>query len=122
MVRMTRLAAPKIKTKPRPPEIRARAFDREKDSSAKIENLLSRPQQARFREIATVLDYQRGGSTIFSEGEDAHFIYSVISGVVRISRYSDSGRRQVLALMLPGDLFGFPEGGRYVNSAITASP
>jgi CRP-like cAMP-binding protein len=119
---MTRLATPKIKTKPRPPEIRARAFDREKDSSAKIENLLSRPQQARFREIATVLDYQRGGSTIFSEGEDAHFIYSVISGVVRISRYSDSGRRQVLALMLPGDLFGFPEGGRYVNSAITASP
>jgi len=105
----------------RAPEIRARAFDREKDASAQIENLLSRGQQARFRAIATILDYQRGGSTVFTEGEDAHFIYSVISGVVRISRYSDSGRRQVLALMLPGDLFGFPEGGRYVNSAITAS-
>ena len=105
----------------RPPEIRARAFDREKDASAQIEYLLSRGQQAKFRAIATILDYQRGGSTVFTEGEDAHFIHSVISGVVRISRYSDSGRRQVLALMLPGDLFGFPEGGRYVNSAITAS-
>jgi len=109
------------KSRIRLPEIRARAFDREKDAGARIANLLSRGQQARFRAIATVLDYQRGGSTVFSEGEDAHFIYSVISGVVRISRYSDSGRRQVLALMLPGDLFGFPQGGRYVNSAITAS-
>ena len=111
----------KPKSRIRLPEIRARAFDREKDSTARIENLLSRAQQVRFRAIATVLDYQRGGTTIFSEGEDAHFIFSVISGVVRISRYSDSGRRQVLALMLPGDLFGFPQGGRYVNSAITAS-
>lgn len=111
----------KTKSRLRLPEIRARAFDREKDSSAQIENLLSRSQQASFRDIATVLEYQRSGSTVFTEGEDSHFIYSVISGVVRISRHSDSGRRQVLALMLPGDLFGFPEGGRYVNSAITAS-
>jgi CRP-like cAMP-binding protein len=119
---MVRALQSRPKSRIRLPEIRARAFDREKDAGAQIENLLSRGQQSRFRAIATVLDYQRGGSTVFSEGEDAHFIYSVISGVVRISRYSDSGRRQVLALMLPGDLFGFPQGGRYVNSAITASP
>jgi len=123
---MTRPAMTRLSAKPKPrirlPEIRARAFDREKDSGGGIENLLSRGQQARFRAIATVLDYQRSGSAVLTEGEDAHFIYSVISGVVRISRYSDSGRRQVLALMLPGDLFGFPQGGRYVNSAITASP
>jgi CRP/FNR family transcriptional regulator, anaerobic regulatory protein len=118
---MAQPALTRSKSRIRLPEIRARAFDREKDSGAKIENLLSRGQQNRFRAIATVLEYQRAGSTIFSEGEDAHFIYSVNSGVVRISRYSDSGRRQVLALMLPGDLFGFPQGGRYVNSAITAS-
>jgi CRP/FNR family transcriptional regulator, anaerobic regulatory protein len=107
-------------TKPRLPEIRARLFDRERDPQSKIENLLSRKEQDAFRDIATVLEYRRGGSTIFAEGEDAHFVYSVAAGVVRISRHSDGGRRQVLALMLPGDLFGLPDGGIYVNSAEVA--
>ena len=69
-----------------------------------------------------MLEYQRDNSTIFSEGEDAHFVYSVVTGVVRITRHSDSGRRQVLAFMLPGDLFGLPDAGLYVNSAETVCP
>ena len=104
------------------PEIRARPFDREKDLSPPIENLLSRSQQSRLRAIATVLDYQRGNYTIFSEGEDAHFVYSVVSGIVRISRHSEGGRRQVLAFMLPGDLFGLPDAGSYANTAETVCP
>ena len=104
------------------PEMRARPFDRSTDSPSQIENLLPRRQQARLEAIATVLDYQRANNTIFSEGEDAHFIYSVASGVVRISRHTESGRRQILALMLPGDLFGIPEAGLYVNSAETVCP
>ena len=108
--------------KPRLPEIRARPFDREKDAPTRIENLLSRKQQANLRTIATVLEFERGNSTIFSEGEDAHFVYSIAAGVVRISRHSESGRRQVLAFMLPGDLFGIPDGGLYVNSAETVCP
>ena len=103
-------------------EIRARLFDRERDPRTKIENLLSRKQQSRLRTIGVVLEYQRNNSTIFSEGEDAHFVYSVMRGVVRVSRHSDSGRRQVLAFMLPGDLFGLPDAGLYVNTAETVSP
>src|ERR1700744_924391 len=95
--------------KARWPEIRARPFDRERDPSTQIENLLSRKQQSKLRAIATVLEYQRSNNTVFSEGEDAHFVYSVVAGVVRVTRHSDSGRRQVLALMLPGDLFGLPD-------------
>lgn len=106
----------------RPPEIRARQFDRKKDMPSEIENLLPRRQQTRLGTIATVLEYQRGNSTIFSEGEDAHFVYSVAAGVVRLSRHTASGRRQILALMLPGDLFGMPEEGIYVNTAETVSP
>jgi CRP-like cAMP-binding protein len=106
--------------RPRLPEIRARLFDRERDPQPKIENLLSRKEQDAFRDIATVLEYRRGGSTIFAEGEDAHFVYSVAAGVVRISRHSNGGRRQVLTLMLPGDLFGLPDAGIYVNSAEVA--
>ena len=109
-------------TPARLPEIRARPFDREHDPKSKIENLLSRKEQASFRSIATVLEYRRGGSTVFAEGEDAHFVYSVASGVVRVSRHSDGGRRQILALMLPGDLFGLPDAGLYVNSAEVTCP
>jgi CRP-like cAMP-binding protein len=109
----------KHSAKVRLPEIRARHFDREKDPPTQIENLLSRKQQSKLQTIATVLEYQRGNSTVFSEGEDAHFVYAVAAGVVRISRDSESGRRQVLAFMLPGDLFGIPDAGLYVNSAET---
>jgi CRP-like cAMP-binding protein len=76
----------------------------------------------RLRAIATVLEFQRGNATIFSEGEDAHFVYSVASGVVRLSRHTESGRRQIIALMLPGDLFGMPEEGIYVNTSETVCP
>lgn len=108
-----------IRSKIRLPEMRARPFDRKTDLPNRIENLLPRRQQARLQAMATVLDYQRANTTIFSEGEDAHFIYSVAAGVVRISRHTESGRRQILALMLPGDLFGIPEAGLYANSAET---
>lgn len=108
--------------KPRLPQIRARHFDRERDAPTQIENLLSRRQQSKLQSIATVLEYQRGGNTIFSEGEDAHFVYSVANGVVRLSRHSEGGRRQVLAFMVPGDLFGLPDAALYVNSAETVCP
>ena len=110
------------RSKIRLPEMRARPFDRKTDLPSRIENLLPRRQQARLQGIATVLDYQRGNNAIFSEGEDAHFIYAVAAGVVRISRHTESGRRQILALMLPGDVFGIPESGIYVNSAETVCP
>jgi CRP-like cAMP-binding protein len=104
------------------PEIRARLFDRSRDKTSQIENLLSRKQQVAFRKIATVLEYSRSGITIFTEGEDAHFIYTVADGIVRISRHTDHGRRQVLALMLPGDLFGLPDAGTHLNTAEAACP
>lgn len=104
------------------PEIRARPFDRELDPKSEIENLLSRKEQDAFRSIATVLEYRRGGSTVFAEGEDAHFVYCVATGVVRVGRHSNGGRRQILALMLPGDLFGLPDSGIYLNSAEVTCP
>jgi CRP-like cAMP-binding protein len=109
-------------TKIRFPEIRARSFDGDHSIPSPISNLLTRSQAAKLRSISTVLAYQRGGCTIFSEGEDAHFIYCVGSGVVRISRHAEGGRRQVLAFLMPGDLFGLPDSGIYLNSAETVSP
>lgn len=119
---MPAFPTPKSPKKARLPEIRARPFDREKDPPAQIANLLSRKQQANLRAIATVLEFERGDRTIFSEGEDAHFVYAVANGVVRVSRHTENGRRQVMALMLPGDLFGLPHEGLYVNCAETVCP
>lgn len=103
------------------PEIRARMFDRVTDRPSQIENLLSPKEQDRLREIATVLEYRRGGLTIFSEGEDAHFVYAIDEGVVRVSRHAENGQRQILAFMIPGDLFGIPDAGSYANTAETVS-
>ena len=104
------------------PEIRARPFDKISDRPSRIENLLSPKEQRELRRIATVLDYRRGGITIFSEGEDAHFVYAIDEGVVRISRHAENGQRQILAFMVPGDLFGLPDDGIYVNTAEAVCP
>jgi len=87
-----------------------------------LDNLLSPTEQAELARIATVLTYQASGITIFSEGEDAHFLYLVDDGVVRLSRHLPDGARQVLSFMWPGDLLGLAETGRYVNSAETITP
>jgi CRP-like cAMP-binding protein len=93
------------------PEIRARPFDKISDRPSGIENLLSQKEQEELRAIATVLDYRRGGITIFSEGEDAHFVYAIDEGVVRVSRHAENGQRQILAFMVPGDLAEYADQG-----------
>jgi CRP/FNR family transcriptional regulator, anaerobic regulatory protein len=104
------------------PTLRARPFSAAADRSSRIDNLLSRDEQAELAKLATVLDYRRAGIAIFSEGEDAHFLYAIDRGVIRVSRHNDDGSRQVLAFMWQGDLVGLAERGRYVNSADTAGP
>jgi CRP-like cAMP-binding protein len=104
------------------PAIRAKPFDVSSDRRSRIDNLLSPEEQAKLAPIATVLDYQRAGVAIFSQEEDAHFLYAIDKGFVRISRHDEDGHRQILAFMWHGDLFGLAEHGRYVNAAETASP
>ena len=116
-VRMNRLTTTLKRSTRLAPEIRARPFDKISDRPSRIENLLSPNEQRALRNIATVLDYRRGGNTIFSEGEEGHFVYAIDEGVVRISRHAENGHRQILAFMVPGDVFGLPDGGTYVNSA-----
>jgi len=104
------------------PEIRARPFDRVTDHPSRIENVLSNREQQELRSIATVLDYGRGGAIIFTEGAEARFVYAIDEGIVRISRHASNGQRQILAFMVPGDLFGIPDDGIYVNTAEVICP
>jgi CRP-like cAMP-binding protein len=100
------------------PEIRARSLHGTPNQSAPVENLLTPEQQETLQRNATLLKY-RSGNVVFHESEDAHFLYFIVEGVVRISRSGENGRRQILAFSVPGDLFGIPDAGHYVNSAET---
>ena len=104
------------------PKVRARAFDDDKDSAIPIEDVLLPNQEAHLRKIVTVLEFEHGNDTIFCQSEDAHFAYAVAAGLVRVSRHFENGHRQTLAFMLPGDLFGLPHDGKYINFAQAICP
>lgn len=46
------------------------------------------------------------GEAIFEEGEQGDRIYLILDGKVKISRTSQDGRENLLAVLGPGDLFG----------------
>jgi len=117
-VRRTARAANRVK--PGALQIRARSFDG--DGVCDVENRLSAGEQDQLLGIATVVECRRSGSPLYSEGELARFVYCVGEGMVRTSRCAENGHRQILAFRGPGDLFGFPDAGRYANSAETVGP
>ncbi|MDJ1008126.1 MAG: helix-turn-helix domain-containing protein [Paracoccaceae bacterium] len=78
------------------------------DASISVEAPKIRPD-ASLRAMRKIAD----GEALFFEGDDAAQIYEVVTGVVRLSRVTRGGRRQVIAFGFPGDVLGFPVGGRY---------
>ena len=66
-------------------ELRARPFDGTAVNPGAVINLLSDGQQKKLRSITTVLECKRG-TTIFSQCGEAHFLYVVEKGIVRLSR------------------------------------
>src|SRR5215467_8312625 len=103
----------------RGPEIRARSLDGALNRPNSVENLLTAAEQELLQRHATLVEFKRAGAGIFSEGEDAQFIYFIAQGIVRVSRCAENGHRQILAFWAAGDVFGIPDCGRYVNSAET---
>lgn len=65
-----------------------------------------RHAQARTRNQRRV----ESGSHLFREGDDADHVYEIKSGILRLTRVLENGKRQVIAFGLPGDLIGFPNG------------
>lgn len=53
------------------------------------------------------------GTHLFREGDAAHALYEIVSGVFRLTRVLDNGRRQVIAFGFPGEIIGFPNGDRH---------
>ncbi|WP_299610852.1 helix-turn-helix domain-containing protein [uncultured Tateyamaria sp.] len=51
------------------------------------------------------------GKHLYREGDEVERIYQVETGVVRLTRMLEDGRRQVIAFGYPGDIIGFPADG-----------
>ena len=55
----------------------------------------------------------KSGTVLYDEGDEAKRVYEVVSGVLRLTRVMENGRRQVIAFGYPGDIVGFPNGNEY---------
>ena len=63
-------------------------------------------------QLAVIIPCHRG-QEICSQGEPADHWYCVISGAARRCVIRLDGRRQIVDLLLPGDVFGFSAGEEY---------
>lgn len=57
------------------------------------------------------------GREIFAEGGDTEMFYKVVSGVVRICKFLNDGRRQIEAFHVTGELFGLELSGERLLAA-----
>jgi CRP/FNR family nitrogen fixation transcriptional regulator len=56
---------------------------------------------------------------IYFEGDDARHLYEIASGAIMLYKLLPDGRRQVVEVLGPGDLFGFNTGNHHDCSAET---
>jgi CRP-like cAMP-binding protein len=70
--------------------------------------------------FGTTVAYERN-RTIYFEGDEAEHCFRVRSGTVRLCKVTEDGRRQIIAFLRVGDLFGWFEEGAYRFSAEAVS-
>jgi CRP/FNR family nitrogen fixation transcriptional regulator len=61
-------------------------------------------------------------ANIVEEGDRARSIYVILEGAVMLSKLLPDGRRQIIELLGPGDVFGLTTSGQHDCSADTLSP
>ena len=66
---------------------------------------LSDGDRARLAEVAVVRSYDKG-QTIFSEGDPSDFLYTILSGRVKVVKMIASGKEVILEIFGPGDPVG----------------
>jgi CRP-like cAMP-binding protein len=59
---------------------------------------------------------------LYREGDTADLIFEVETGVLRLTRVMENGRRQVIAFGYPGDVVGFPSGSLYHTDCNALTP
>jgi len=59
----------------------------------------------------------RRNAEIYAQEDPADFVYLILNGVVRTTRLSDDGRRQIGGFHHPGDMLGLEDGAEHLFSA-----
>jgi CRP/FNR family transcriptional regulator len=54
---------------------------------------------------------------LFSEGDPAKFLYTIVRGIFQIYKLLPDGRRQITGFLLPGDFLGLADDDVYAYSA-----
>jgi CRP/FNR family transcriptional regulator, nitrogen fixation regulation protein len=75
----------------------------------------SRPEP--LESLATILSRYQRDEEIYPQQGSVECWYQVVSGAARRYALRADGRRQIVDLLLPGDLFGFGVGGRHAFTA-----
>lgn len=70
-----------------------------------IFNFLSNEEMAEIQKIVKKKTYVKG-EMIFLAGEENNNLYVVHQGLVKITKYSNDGKEQVLRILRPGDFLG----------------
>jgi CRP/FNR family transcriptional regulator, nitrogen fixation regulation protein len=73
-----------------------------------------------LRATGAVVDIPEGRE-ICAEGDGTESFYKVVSGVVRVCKFLNDGRRQIEAFHVPGEMFGLELGGERLLSAEAVS-
>lgn len=73
----------------------------------------ARPLRSASKQPTPITKTFKAGANLYFEGDRVERIYQVCSGVLRLTRLLEDGRRQVIAFGFPGDIVGFPCDGRY---------
>jgi CRP/FNR family transcriptional regulator len=92
-------------------------------SSALYRNL-SRQDQERLAQVSIAKSYERG-DVVFGEGDPSEYLFTIVSGRVKVAKLLPSGKEVILEIFGPGDPVGAVvayEGRPYPASAVALEP
>jgi CRP-like cAMP-binding protein len=98
-----------------------RTIDPWAPSTGRMRQRLTADERARLAVMASVVQFKKG-EVIYREGDRSEAIFNVISGVVTSYKKVPGGGEHIVAFLLPDDLFGLCEEGRYINSTKAVVP
>lgn len=97
-----------------------RAIDPWASSAGRMQQLLTDEERARLAVIASIVRFKKR-AVIYREG-DRDAIFNVISGVAPAYKKAPDGSEHITAFLLPDDLLGLSEEGKYTNSSKAITP
>jgi CRP/FNR family transcriptional regulator len=74
-----------------------------------------------FKESGPTL-HHRAGETVVFEGDEAGSVYSLTSGLLRLSKLLPDGRRQIAGFLFPGDFLGITLEEEHAFTAEAVAP